>query len=86
MSEPEDDCGCVWTHSPDFGDVLTPCAGHRPTTELDRVMQRYADRALDIELDYVVRAKRTVAAEPDMARVAEIVTGELMKDPGRGSP
>lgn len=82
MTEPELDCGCVWERRLDFGDVLVrPCGDHRPLTEFERLMGRYAQRALDIELDYVVRAKRTVAAEPCMSRLIEILAGELQKDP-----
>jgi hypothetical protein len=50
-----------------------PLAPPPPPTELDLLMERYARRAMDVELDYVVRGRRTVAAQPPLERVAEVL-------------
>lgn len=61
--------------------MVSQCADHRPLTDFEVLIGRYARRALDIELDFVVRRKRTVAAEPCMSRLIEILAGEVQKDP-----
>lgn len=46
-------------------------------TEFDHHMERYAIRAMDIEIHHVVAGKRTVAAEPGPGVVAKAVLEAL---------